>query len=398
MRRLFGAGAFLTGAFVFGCAALIDLSDVSYVATADATSEGAASGDGAASGEGATPGDGAVSPDAACPPRPSTLCGQTDDRFRTTAAHVAMIASAAAAARAYVSRSCSHRPKATLTRSPSTPLAADRATFFGSTSSARTTPNPPAGEVHMTSKDGVGLFTVADEVCLENIAASDRYVVWTAYGDVRSAHFDGGHLEALASDQAAFSLAVFGPTVYWASPFAGGIETNTVDAPPCDGNACDLTGVGSLVTGIAADRSGLFWTQVHLADDAGQTTGSVWLGIDGGGRQLATGQPGPDLPALAADRVFWRGRTGISMATRDGGDGGVVIPESVRQLMVSGDRLYWTRDDVVRSSDLNGQDVRTLASGQVTPWGLAADDLAIYWVNRGTNPATADGRVMKIAR
>jgi hypothetical protein len=72
-----------------------------------------------------------------------------------------------------------------------------------------------------------------------------------------------------------------------------------------------------------------------------------------------------------------------------------------RALAVDGKSVYWTNefDGTVRAAtageaegNADGGPVRTLASGVGQPWGIAADDQAVYFAARGT------GSIVKVAK
>ena len=105
--------------------------------------------------------------------------------------------------------------------------------------------------------------------------------------------------------------------------------------------------------------------------------------------------------AVNADYLAWTGAQGLhgTNAYRTGGYAAPWVVPMTRADVVALDasNVYWSDSlgGVVMQMAPGGGDAITIASGQ-TPWGVAADGLNVYWVNRGTFAnAYSDGAVMK---
>jgi hypothetical protein len=121
--------------------------------------------------------------------------------------------------------------------------------------------------------------------------------------------------------------------------------------------------------------------------------------LDGGGVRTIDPSAEANSFAFGRDRIYWVARgTDIKSAPRGDDVGSPLLGnERATALVLAGDRLYWTtKSGLIRSSDLTGQDVRTLADKQNNPVSIAADGDALYWVNQGGDSGT--GEVVRMPR
>jgi hypothetical protein len=247
------------------------------------------------------------------------------------------------------------------------------------------------GQVFMADKDG-GRPVPLETGCMLDLVGSATHVAWAMLDEAHVAAIDGGARGFVGVSHAdAYKVAIEGDFVYWGG---GGVQIkrSRIGDVPCVGDACLLFNKGSALTGLAANESMIYWGQV---DTTGQTNVAQ---LDGGGEVTIDPSGEGSSFAFGLDRIYWIGQAEIRSAPRGGGAGGTIVPrQGATALVLAGDRLYWTTNTgFVRSSDLNGQDIHDVAANQDQPVAIAADDDALYWVNRGSNQGT--GEVVRMPR
>jgi hypothetical protein len=270
------------------------------------------------------------------------------------------------------------------------------------------------------------------------LAVDDKYVYWTGWGTsnaVLKAPASGGTPVVLAANQSSpFGIAVDATSVYWASnggsvgkvPLGGGAETQLAQGPSGANNiAVDATSVywtiaettGSIMkvplgggasttiaanqfvpTSLAVDAANAYWTT------EANTVVSVPLG---GGATSTLATAGMVGQAIAVDgtSVYWESidtMTGNGTLMKTPAGGGASVPLVVLQgqnqgpvyLAIDATNLYWTEQftERVNAAPLAGGAPVTLAAGQNTPYGVAVNATAVFWVNIG------DGTILKVAK
>ncbi|AKT39428.1 hypothetical protein [Chondromyces crocatus] len=230
------------------------------------------------------------------------------------------------------------------------------------------------------------------------IAVADDHVYWTNYtdGTVRRALIIGGGEETLATGQAnPKGIVVDATHAYWAN------NNGTIMRHPRGGSAQPpelLSSVsGTKPYGVALGNGGIYWTV------ASANVGSIQF------LPLAGGPPAPiaeqqDLPLYLAtdtEHVYWvNTAAGPSIARAPLAGGAVDVLGSSPSagaygMTVAGDDVYFTNHQqgtITRAPSSPPEQAQVLVTGQGRPRMIAADDLAIYWVNQ------MDGTVMRLAR
>jgi hypothetical protein len=143
---------------------------------------------------------------------------------------------------------------------------------------------------------------------------------------------------------------------------------------------------------LAAGESDVYW------DEQDTMAVRAVAKIGGGLRTLATGPGDAGLAGVAADSqyVYVAGIDGTVVRIPVGGgaaeplNAGAVSP-SAWEIVASAQDIYWSQDDPddgpgsIHVAGQNGQGLRTFASGQPQPGGLALDGENVYWTNVGAN-------------
>lgn len=175
------------------------------------------------------------------------------------------------------------------------------------------------------------------------------------------------------------SLALVNGNLYWTS--YGVSEVMTM---PTDGGAPSILASGQHAFAIAANSNSLFWV-----DDL--DAGSVFtMPIDGGAVQtLATNQEQPFAIVANEDYVYFLDIDSVRIAPLDGGvlqsiSASTQVPSN--NLALTATNLYWTSGAVnasVMQSNLDGTNMKTLATGQYNPTAIGASAESLYWANYG---------------
>jgi hypothetical protein len=265
---------------------------------------------------------------------------------------------------------------------------------FWAARSCGAAPNQPPGHVRMVDKAGGGVATIA-EGCLLDLAGDATHVAWAGYTQVVAARLDGNDIGLVANSTVgiAYRVAPLGSIAYWGAN--GRISRYPIGGGPCTDGCERVADVAGLVVSLAADGTGTYYTtRASEVDD----DGGLWVANgDAGSTTIAPARNAHTL-AVTPDRLYYSDDDGIWGVRRDGGNRALVVSERAAGMAVHGDRLYWTNGPDVRTADIRGSDLHTLASGLVVPMGIAVDEAAVYWVERGTDPDHMDGRVVRLAR
>jgi len=108
--------------------------------------------------------------------------------------------------------------------------------------------------------------------------------------------------------------------------------------------------------------------------------------------------------AVDAESVYWADGGAVKKVPVAGGSP-VVLASAQNQafgIVVDANHVYWSSygDGTINRANLDGSEAAPVATGQRHPYTMAADDLAVYWINDEladcTNPPC--GGVMKLAK
>jgi hypothetical protein len=256
--------------------------------------------------------------------------------------------------------------------------------------------NPPPGYIRMIDKAGGDIVTLA-EGCILGLAGDQAHVAWAGYTFVGAARIDGSEVSVVANAPSpiAYHAVPLGTMAYWA--IGGKISRYPIGVGPCTDGCEILVDLPLLIMSLAVDDAGAYfgaWGSESNAD------GGIWIKREGAGPLTIAYTRYATTLAPAPDRIYFGDDDGIWAVARDGTNRALIVPDRTAGLVVRGDGMYWTTSggDAVKTADLRGGGVRTLAANLVGAAGIAVDDVAVYWVDRGTNPSSADGRVMRLAR
>lgn len=150
--------------------------------------------------------------------------------------------------------------------------------------------------MQMSTAGGTPMMLASDQGSVRGIAVDATSVYFTTFesGTVKRVLIGGGPLTTLASGQdAPVGIALHGGTVYW-------VNTASLMAVAIDGGAVSEIGPAVLPSGIAADDTGVYWTNY-------QYPGRVLkVPFDGSPMiTLATGQDAPAAVVAVGDNVVW---------------------------------------------------------------------------------------------
>ena len=146
---------------------------------------------------------------------------------------------------------------------------------------------------------------------------------------------------------------------------------------------------------VACDGSFVYW--VNLFDLTLQKTQVP--PNNAAPTQLATMLSDPGSLIVFNGFVWFNTGSGISKVSTSGGSVmPVVTGQIANRFAVDADGVYWTDQQgggVYRMKFSDGV-VRTIASAQPVPLGIATDATTIYWVNQGT--AAGTGAILRVAK
>jgi hypothetical protein len=234
------------------------------------------------------------------------------------------------------------------------------------------------------------LALAQDHPC--SIVADGANVYWANYstdGQVMSLPATGGTPRVLAAGRRGpYGLTLHDGMLYWTEVTGATV----MRMPAAGGDVETLATDQSVPAGIAAGGDSVFWSSV------GQH--SIRALLVGGERKvftLATGQDAAVVMQFRDGAVYWA----------NNGDGRVMVsrnaldPAQLAQgqhpdgLAVDDAHVYWADEFAgqIARVGLHGEEPAIIATDQVAPGAIVADDENIYWVN--TNPS---GSVMKLAK
>ncbi len=278
--------------------------------------------------------------------------------------------------------------------------------------------------IQCANPDGSGVETVvpAGEGIPLGLAidSSNGHIYWGTVepGTINRANLDGSNVTILftSTDRgfADIALDVAGGNIYW-SALSYDDDESRIQRANLDGSGQPVDLVGTAPSDFALDIVGgkIYMAERGLDFD----TGFVGrINLDGSGWEELVGSfdgSGPSGIALdiPAGKMYWAKFSAIWRANLDGS----AKEELVSRLRIAydialdigGGRMYWTDwvNDVIRSANMDGSDVKTLASvadpqsvalypviepGKA-PVADAGDDEAVYaWIN-GTADVQLDG-------
>ena len=207
--------------------------------------------------------------------------------------------------------------------------------------------------------------------------------------------------EFISGVEGALNIAIGGDKVYWTEKT--GESAGTINAADLDGgNPKELKSITAVPMGIAVDTEGskLFWTNSRGRIQS--------LNADGSGRveNVRQNLPSPMDIAISRGNLYWTqydatagtGSIGIANPTGRGTpkyiSTGSDMPGS---LAIHNGKVYWTEmtgtsSGTINSANLNGMDVKQLASIQAAPSGIAVDTARskLYWTNSRGRVQNAD--------
>jgi hypothetical protein len=287
------------------------------------------------------------------------------------------------------------------------------------------------GTVMVANKDGSGaasLVVNAEYPRATSLSYDGTTLVWETMPPAFSTTifaFDTsvGTLRQIAIEQPASGsntgTSIHGGSCYWAGFTGAMVSTGTVSSNLLDAGApCTNSDAGggckTVVPGqfgpravIALDQ-GLYWLSVGTPDGGGTLSTVSTAELDGGKlRVLATASSALWGLAVTPGAVYWTDSKGTVNSLADGGGSrmfsGGPMPYAIA---VDGNNIYWTNDSAggdVMVANLDGTNLRPLATGQSAPVGIALDDVAVYWVTQGTladggGYGNQDGAVWRVAK
>jgi len=305
-------------------------------------------------------------------------------------------------------------------------------------------PSTDGGMTDTGTTDAAGLY-----LSPQRVAVDSSYVYWTDQGTftqgapdgdgkVMRAPLDGGAPEAIATNQLApYGLVVTEAAVYWTdfafggsdimmAPLTGGVpgppstvvadgsgnnmglfvpmllaveqgivywtdrSLEAVVAQPVAGGAATVIQYGTMPSDIAADSSYVYWTDLGL-----------WAAPLGGGSpfQIAAASSSGPITLDSTNVYYGDQGTIFAIAIADIGTDAGPTPvatglNNAGAIAVDPARgAYWTDENpsgLVAWAPFDGGGPQTLASQQLSPFGLALTPSAVYWADQGIFP-NADG-------
>ena len=256
------------------------------------------------------------------------------------------------------------------------------------------------------------------------LAVDSTNVYYTSGADggaVQTTPRGGGVPKTLTFDiKQPMELALQGNALYWTQrgdnsfisdaslmtmPIGGGTPVKLLGSPCCRS-----------LTGLAVDPTGAYVTWFGSVGDSTLSR----VSLDGGAETVFAGTQDNPQPLIADRSVLFWGEVGtkfdhgvLHSAWTDGTHVETMLSSKDPIIRITADEynVYWTWwpghaqgangfNGGVRGLSRNGgSKARELAIDQTTPWGIAVDDVAIYWTTWGvTNATNQKGAIMKLAK
>jgi len=238
-----------------------------------------------------------------------------------------------------------------------------------------------AGGVTMAAKDGSGASCIACDAGEPRWLAADGVsVYWADIGlnEVRKAPLGGGAVTTLVSSGTVGTpVAVDSSHVFWFDSAAGSVMQADLDGS----NPAVVEAGQSNVNSLAADGGFLFWSAQTriMAED---------LSAGGAATAIASGRTDAGHVAADATHVYWAegpwgGTRTVQRVLRTGGAPEQIADKAAFAIALDATHVYGT-DNSVGSGDIwrvpkGGGTIEILAPGQVWPFDIAVDDVAVYW-------------------
>ena len=191
-----------------------------------------------------------------------------------------------------------------------------------------------------------------------------------------------------------------GPAIDASTPADAAVEATTTpdattDAPldaPFDAGPATLVVTGRTYIGsLAADASGLYWSELGGYSNA---NGGIYRAAPGGSPQpLATGRESPGGVSIDATTVYWLELLGegIVRVPKSGGTSAVVLGQpglgvNASYVLVDATHMFWNNEVVGATNGTltrilkDGTQRATLATSTDGPWAVAQDAQSLVWV------------------
>jgi hypothetical protein len=250
----------------------------------------------------------------------------------------------------------------------------------------RAAPDAPFDAGSGDAQDGAADSTGPDSVVPDSTATD-------AGPDASCPSSDGGFV-TLSSGGAPYGITVSPTHLFWAD-----LSGKVLRMSLSDCSITELATGQSGTIGISLAGSNVYWTN----NAGGGFSGSVVTAPQAGGSPttLASGLTTPGDLTNDGTHLYWMpGSSGyLAVVSKMALGGGAVSSIGTGNYGISitttGGLVYWTDyfAEAVLAVPSSGGTVMTLASGLMTPYGIATDDVNIYWTDNFGGDGGAVGRV-----